>query len=305
MKEKNLLLLRYLHCTALQPEWVPCRVQYGTDDAFLQAQGGSWLLFGKFLRHYSYTFCIVNQVRGSSKWIVKERKDSKVLGAIEAMHSWHCLWLWPQSILKQNKTAFSIQLSNSFLSLRFLLLVFPLLLLHTGLSQKTRLLPVLRSATRWSVTSLLCRSALWPILPFRLLSWLKLPYSSTGWEAGNGVRYPREFCLGRKANTRLCACSPHPFLLAKNYFKSKVDNKEEEWLLSLLVNCTRSHLNNLRIWLFCIRMCDSDLWKYVLPRRRPHYGFYTQCQWLPSSVYLPSYLSALHIFASVMDWRSC
>lgn len=110
----------------------------------------------------------------------------------------------------------------TLLSLHFLLLVFLLLLLHTGLSQKTRLLPVLRSAVRWSLTSLLCRSALWPFLPFGLLSWLKLPYSSTGCEAGNGVRYPREFCLGRKANTRLSVLAPlTPFSWQRTVLKAR------------------------------------------------------------------------------------
>lgn len=180
------------------------------------------------------------------------------------------------------------------------------MVLRTGLSQKMLLL-LPRSAMRRSLPSLPCRPALWPILLLDLLPWLKLPCSSIGCEAGNGARHPREFYFCWRAKMRLsekpCYSLSPLTLFTCQRTVSKARSMTERssgftlswWAVHVPIS------NNLCISLFCIRMCDSALWKYILPRRRPRYGFYTQCQLLPSSVYLPSYLSALHLFASGMD----
>lgn len=127
------------------------------------------------------------------------------------------------------------------------------------------------------------------------------------WVWGEGEdRYPRQFYFyqagqqvrdfQRNGSTR----PPCPLLLPKESKAWSMSRRGSGITLSWLTVHTPIS-NNLHILLFHIRMCDSDLWKYILPRRRPLHSFHTKCQLLSNSVYLPSYLSALHILASDMD----
>lgn len=180
------------------------------------------------------------------------------------------------------------------------------MVLHTALPQKM-FLPFLRPATSRSLPlTLPWTSALGPVLLLGLLLPLKLPYSSIGYEAGNGGRHSREFYFFWRAKMRLRRTVLLTlFPCRRTVFKVRSMTKRSGGFALSWWTVRAPISNNLCILLFHIRMCDSDLWKYIFPRRRPRYIFYTECQLLPNSVHLPSYLSALHLFASGMDWRSC